>query len=135
ASTVKATYSFTSRWPGHIGLRNRTRSRRAGGPGVLARVGTGRWMESRAGGSSTSRRQAGGGPLGCQSGAGAIFRATNSTIENVCRPSSDRDRERALVRGRAGAHARTFRIAGATDCDFGSAEGYLNLARRIAAGI
>ena len=55
------------RRPGHIGPRNHTRSRRARGPGVFARIGASRGMASCARSSSASRREAGGRHRGCQS--------------------------------------------------------------------
>jgi GAF domain-containing protein len=49
---------------------------------------------------------------------------------NFRRPGGDRDRERAAVRGRAAAYARTVRVAGAADRYFGGAAGNLEFAGR-----
>ena len=51
------------------------------------------------------------------------------------RPGGDRHRERAAVRGRAGAHTRALRDAGAADGDLRGAAGHLQLDRRTRAGV
>jgi len=58
---------------------------------------------------------------------------TDKQIEfgyDLRRPGGDRDRERALVRPGAGAHARTFRVTGTADGNFGGVESHLKLAGR-----
>src|SRR5262249_26718151 len=57
------------------------------------------------------------------------------TRDDLRRPGGDRDRERAAVRGRAAAHPRAHRIAGAADGDVRGPRCYLELARRTRAGI
>ena len=56
-------------------------------------------------------------------------------VNHLRRPGGDRDRERAAVRGGAGAHARAVRGAGAADRDLARCCRSFELARRAGAGI
>ena len=58
--------------------------------------------------------------LTAQNGA-PVHREADRAGGDLRRPGGDRDRERAAVRRRAGAHARTLRGIGATDRDVGGA--------------
>ena len=55
AAAAKATRAFTPWRPRHLGPQNRSRSRRARGPGIFARISTGWGMAGRACSSATAR--------------------------------------------------------------------------------
>ena len=71
----------------------------------------------------------------CRAGGRGRSPTSRSSSADLRRPGGHRHRERAAVRGGAGAHARADRSAGAADRDHRGAAGHQPLAGRPAAGV